>query len=65
MEQEIWDILKTIDEGKLSIMDAHKKLCGLFVVSRCNDKEKLSKCSNCGEMAGTIITGEVCSSCYC
>lgn len=64
MEQEIWDILKTIDEGKLSIIDAHKKLCGLFVVSRCNCKTP-SPCRNCNELVVMVSEGEFCPSCFC
>ena len=33
MEREIWEIVKVLDEGKLTAIEAHKKLCGLFSVS--------------------------------
>ena len=33
MEREIWDIVKALDEEKLTAIEAHKKLCGLFSVS--------------------------------
>ena len=29
MEREIWEIVKALDEKKLTVIEAHKKLCGL------------------------------------
>ena len=33
MEREIWDIIKALDEKKLTVIEAHKKLYGLYIVS--------------------------------
>jgi hypothetical protein len=33
MEREIWDIIKALDEKKITAIEAHKKLCGLYSVS--------------------------------
>jgi hypothetical protein len=33
MENEIWEIVKALDEKKLSAIEAHKKLYGLFIGS--------------------------------
>ena len=33
MEREIWDIVRAVDEKKLTAIDAHKKLCCLYSVS--------------------------------
>ena len=33
MEREIWEILKALDEKKLTVIEAHKNLCGLYNVS--------------------------------
>lgn len=33
MEREIWEIVKALDEKKLTAIEAHKKLCGLYIVS--------------------------------
>lgn len=30
MEREIWEIVKALDEKKLTAIEAHKKLCGLY-----------------------------------
>lgn len=30
MEREIWEILKTLDKKKITVIEAHKKLCGLY-----------------------------------
>lgn len=35
MEREIWEIVKVLDEGKLTAIEAHKKLCDIHVVSNC------------------------------
>ena len=35
MEREIWEIIKALDEKKLTVIEAHKKLCGLYIVSKC------------------------------
>lgn len=32
MEREIWEILKALDEKKLTIIEAHKKLCYLYTI---------------------------------
>jgi hypothetical protein len=32
MEREIWDIVKALDEKKLTAIEAHKKLCGLYII---------------------------------
>jgi len=32
MEREIWDILKALDENKLTAIQAHKKLYSLYVL---------------------------------
>jgi len=33
MEREIWNIIKALDEKKLTVIEAHKKLCGLYIVN--------------------------------
>jgi Cu2+-containing amine oxidase len=33
MEREIWEIVKALDENKLTAIEAHKHLCGLYIVS--------------------------------
>lgn len=30
MEREIWEIVKALDEKKLTVIQAHQKLCGLY-----------------------------------
>ncbi len=40
MEREIWDIVRVVEEGRLSAIDAHKKLCALFSVSGSLDTER-------------------------
>ena len=30
MEREIWEIVKALNENKLTAIEAHKKLCGLY-----------------------------------
>lgn len=34
MEREIWEIVKALDEKKLTAIEAHKKLCSLYIVSK-------------------------------
>lgn len=46
MEREIWEILKALDEKKLTIIEAHKKLCGLYIVSLADIKRKLDEALN-------------------
>ena len=43
MEREIWEIVKALDEKKLTSIEAHKKLCGLYIVS---GRSLLNKCLN-------------------
>jgi hypothetical protein len=43
MEREIWDIIKALDEKKLTAIEAHKKLCGLYIVS---GSSLLNQCLN-------------------
>ena len=33
MEREIWEIVKALDKKKLTVIEAHEKLCGLYIVS--------------------------------
>jgi hypothetical protein len=33
MEREIWEIVKALDEKKLTAIEAHKKLFGLYIAS--------------------------------
>jgi hypothetical protein len=33
MEREIWEILEALGNNKLSAIEAHKKLCGLYSAS--------------------------------
>lgn len=32
MEREIWEIVKALYEKKLTAIEAHKKLCDLYIV---------------------------------
>lgn len=41
MEREIWEIVKALEEKKLTAIEAHKKLCGLYIVS---GRSLLNKC---------------------
>lgn len=43
MEREIFDILKAFDEKKLSLIDTHKKLCGMYIAS---GESILNQCLN-------------------
>ena len=43
MERKIWEIVKVLDEGKLTAIEAHKKLCGLFSD---NSSSILKQCLN-------------------
>ena len=43
MEREIWEIVKALDENKLTAIEAHKKLCGLYIVS---GSSLLNQCLN-------------------
>ena len=36
MEREFWEIVEALDEKKLTAIEAHKKLCGLYIVRRSN-----------------------------
>ena len=42
-EREIWDIVKVLDEGKLTAIEAHKKLCAIF---QGHSKGLLNQCLN-------------------
>ena len=33
MEREFWEIVKALDEKKLTAIEAHKKLYGLYILS--------------------------------
>lgn len=43
MEREIWEIVKALDSKKLTAIEAHKKLCGLYIVS---GSSLLNQCLN-------------------
>lgn len=33
MEREIWEVIKALDEKKLTAIEAHKKICDLYIIS--------------------------------
>lgn len=43
MEREIWNIVKALDEKKLTTIEAHKKICNLYIVS---GSSLLNQCLN-------------------
>ena len=43
MEREILDIIKALDEKKLTVIEAHKKLCFLHIIS---GSSLLNQCLN-------------------
>ncbi len=43
MEKEIWGILKTLDENKLTLIEAHWEICNII---NTNNKSLLKQCLN-------------------
>ena len=43
MEREIWEIIKKLNENKLTTIEAHKKLCALHID---NGSSLLNQCLN-------------------
>ena len=43
MEREIWEILKALDEKKITAIEAHKKICDLYIIS---SSSLLDQCLN-------------------
>lgn len=54
------DLKTTIRQRKILV----KNNVDLASVSNCTCKDE-AICDNCGEMATKVITGEICSKCYC
>ena len=58
MEREIWDIVRALDENKLTAIEAHKKLCVLYNVSDTEGK----LCDKCYDTDGFYL-GTTCPKC--
>lgn len=43
MEREIWEIIKELDENKITSIEAHKKICDLHIIS---STSLLNQCLN-------------------
>jgi hypothetical protein len=67
MEKEIWEILKALDDKKLTAIEAHKKLCGLYIngvvfnQTDCTEQSEVELC-DCGvnERVGLDCTMKPC-----
>lgn len=55
MEREIWEIVKALDEKKLTAIEAHKKLCSLYIIEFEIGQTVYLKMDN--EQHGRMVTG--------
>lgn len=57
MEREIWEIVKALDENKLTEIEAHKKLCDLYIIIK-------SSCyKECGNTLPSGSKDNICLNC--